>query len=129
MVAASKRGELKIDVVAYPDIIGSAAVIKPPLYSRSYSHHFRVGGAKLNLDGSPQGRTAWLTKPFFKVPPGHKPDYLGYPAMSDAQADAYVDKAFAKGWQILTHVSGDADRKSTRLNSSHGGISRMPSSA
>ena len=27
------------------------------------------------------------------------------------------------------HVSGNRDRKSTRLNSSHGGISRMPSSA
>jgi len=94
--------------VMYSDIIGAANTIKAPLWSRSYSNHLRVGGAKLNLDGSPQGRTAWMTKPYFKPPPGQKDDYLGYPAMTDEQAIGYVDKAFANGWQILAHVSGDA---------------------
>ncbi len=108
MAAAGKQGGLKIDIVAYPDIIGAADTIKPPLWSRNYTNHFRIGGAKLNLDGSPQGRTAWMTKPYFKVPAGQKDDYLGYPAMSDEQATAYVDKAFANGWQILAHMSGDA---------------------
>ena len=105
---AAQRGDLKIDVVAYPDIIGAANTIKAPLYSRNYTGHFRIGGAKLNLDGSPQGKTAFLTQPYFKAPPGKSADYLGYPAMSDTQANAYVDKAFANGWQLLTHVSGDA---------------------
>lgn len=82
--------------------------VKAPLYSRRYTNHLRIGGAKLNLDGSPQGRTAWLTKPYFKVPAGQNDDYLGYPAMTDEQANAYVDQAFAHGWQILAHVSGDA---------------------
>jgi len=108
IAAASKRGDLNIDVVAYPEITASADVIKPPLLSRSYTNHFRVGGAKLVLDGSPQGKTAWLTKPYFKVPPGQKDDYIGYGTMSDKQAAAYVDKAFANGWQIITHVNGDA---------------------
>jgi predicted amidohydrolase YtcJ len=108
MVAAGKKGDLKIDIVVYSDIIGAADTIKPPLWSRTYTNHLRIGGAKLNLDGSPQGRTAWLTKPYFKVPAGQKDDYLGYPSMTDAQANAYVDKAFANGWQILAHVSGDA---------------------
>ena len=31
--------------------------------------------------------------------------------------------------EILLRKAGEPDRKSTRLNSSHGGISRMPSSA
>ena len=108
MVATARQGGLKIDVVVYSDIIGAANTIKAPLWSRSYSNHLRVGGAKLNLDGSPQGRTAWMTKPYFKPPPGQKDDYLGYPAMTDEQAIGYVDKAFANGWQILAHVSGDA---------------------
>lgn len=99
---------LKIDIVAYPDIIIGADVIKAPLLSRRYTNHLRIGGAKLNLDGSPQGKTAWLTKPYFKAPAGQKDDYAGYAAMTDEQATAYVDKAFANGWQILTHLSGDA---------------------
>ena len=108
MAAAAKQGNLKIDIVMYSDIIGAANTIKAPLWSRTYSNHLRVGGAKLNLDGSPQGRTAWMTKPYFKPPAGQKDDYLGYPAMTDEQAAAYVDKAFANGWQVLAHMSGDA---------------------
>ena len=72
MATAAKKGDLKIDVVVYSDIIGAADTIKPPLWSRDYTNHLRVGGAKLNLDGSPQGRTAWMTKPYFKVPAGQK---------------------------------------------------------
>ena len=108
MSATAKQGGLKVDIVAYPDIILGAKVIKAPLLSRSYTNHLRIGGAKLNLDGSPQGKTAWLTTPYFKVPAGQKDDYAGYAAMTDEQATAYVDKAFANGWQILTHLSGDA---------------------
>ena len=33
------------------------------------------------------------------------------------------------GQEILAHISGKIDRKSTRLNSSHSSVSRMPSSA
>lgn len=108
MSATAKQGGLKIDIVAYPDIIIGADVIKAPLLSRRYTNHLRIGGAKLNLDGSPQGKTAWLTKPYFKAPAGQTDDYAGYAAMTDEQATAYVDKAFANGWQILTHLSGDA---------------------
>jgi predicted amidohydrolase YtcJ len=108
MAEAGRQGRLNIDVVAYPDIIDGASAIKPPLLSRTYTNHLRVGGAKLNLDGSPQGRTAWLSQPYLKVPPGQKDDYHGYAAMADEQAMAYVDKAFANGWQLLTHVNGDA---------------------
>ena len=108
MAAAAKQGQLKIDVVTYPDIVDAVAALKPPLLARNYTNHFRIGGAKLNLDGSPQGKTAFLTKPYFKVPPGQKDDYLGYPTFSDEQVNTYVDKAFANGWQILAHVSGDA---------------------
>jgi predicted amidohydrolase YtcJ len=108
MKAAAKQGDLKIDVVVYSDIIEAAGTIKAPLFSRNYSNHLRIGGAKLNLDGSPQGKTAWLTKPYYKVPAGQKADYNGYATMTDEQATAYVDKAFANGWQLLTHLSGDA---------------------
>jgi hypothetical protein len=78
------------------------------LWSRSYAQHFRIGGAKVTLDGSPQGKTAWLTKPYFKVPEGQAPDYRGYAQFKDNQTNGFVDLAFKNGWQLLAHVNGDA---------------------
>ena len=109
-IAAAKAGRLKVDVVSYPDILqmGEGAFMKGPYYSRSYTGHFRIGGVKLTLDGSPQGKTAWLTQPY-KVPPkGQKPGYRGYGVLPDAKANEQVAKAVSNGWQILMHANGDA---------------------
>lgn len=108
MAAVAKSGKLDIDVVAYPDIADAVDSIKAPWLSRGYTGHFRVGGAKLTLDGSPQGKTAWLTQPYFKAPDGQKPDYKGYGQFTDDQVQAYVDLSFKNGWQLLAHVNGDA---------------------
>jgi hypothetical protein len=107
-VALAEQGKLKLDVVAYPDIQGAASAIAGPFLSRSYTGRFRIGGAKLTLDGSPQGKTAWLTEPYRVAPAGRDKDYAGSPAMTDEQANAFVDEAFGKGWQILVHCNGDA---------------------
>ena len=104
----AREGGLKMDVVAYADIQGAADTIKPPLHAKTYIQHFRIGGAKLNLDGSPQGKTAWLTKPYHVPPEGQAADYRGYPAVPDDEAVALVDKAFSNSWQILAHCNGDA---------------------
>lgn len=102
---AAAAGLLPIDVVAYPDIVAAAGQIAP---SRQYLNRFRIGGAKLSLDGSPQGKTAWLTRPYFVPPAGQGADYRGYPSMKPPEAIALIDKAFANGWQLLCHANGDA---------------------
>ena len=105
----ASEGGLNMDLVAYPDIQGAANVIRPPLHSKTYTDHFRIGGAKLSLDGSPQGKTAWLTQPYHVPPEGQPSDYRGYPAIADDdEVFAFIDEAFAKGWQILAHCNGDA---------------------
>jgi predicted amidohydrolase YtcJ len=108
MSAVAKAGGLDIDVVAYPDISVDPGIIKAPLWSRTYTNHFRLGGGKITLDGSPQGKTAWLTQPYFKVPDGQPPDYRGYAQFKDEQVNGFVDLAFRNGWQLLAHVNGDA---------------------
>jgi hypothetical protein len=106
--ALAERGKLKLDVVAYPDIQAAASAIAGPFLSKSYTGRFRIGGAKLTLDGSPQGKTAWLTEPYRIPPAGRGEDYPGSPAMTDDEANASVDQAYGKGWQILVHCNGDA---------------------
>jgi predicted amidohydrolase YtcJ len=102
---AADMGILQVDVVSYPDILDATDAIKPSL---QYRNRYRVGGAKLTIDGSPQGKTAWLTKPYFVPPPGKGADYVGYPAVTEKQTTEAIDLAFANGWQILTHANGDA---------------------
>ncbi|HEY8569619.1 amidohydrolase, partial [Microbulbifer sp.] len=97
-------GALKIDLVVYPDIL-EIPDIHPTL---EYHNRLRVGGAKLTIDGSPQGKTAWLTQPYFIPPPGQDKDYRGYPAITEQQAMDAVERAFANNWQILVHCNGDA---------------------
>jgi predicted amidohydrolase YtcJ len=106
--ALAAQGRLTIDVVAYPDLADADRAMASPYVGAEYRGRFRIGGVKLNLDGSPQGKTAWLTTPYFKPPPGQPANYVGYPTFTEAQSLALVDKAFANNWQLLTHVNGDA---------------------
>jgi len=101
---------LKADVVSFADVVtvGDAPVLHGPLMSHSYSNHFRIGGVKLTFDGSPQGKTAWFTQPYFIAPEGEKPGYAGYPAFSNETALKWVELAYKNNWQVHTHANGDA---------------------
>jgi len=110
LAALAEKGTFKADIVSYPDIVtvGDAAVLHGPLMSRSYKNHFRIGGVKLTLDGSPQGKTGWFTQPYFKVPAGQPADYKGYPAFTDEELRKWVMLAYKNNWQVFAHCSGDA---------------------
>lgn len=99
-----------IDVVAYPDIAIGTEYITKGNYSptHEYKNKFRIGGVKLTLDGSPQGKTAWLSKCYHVNPDGRTGCYEGYPIMEDSVATGYVKTAFKNKWQILCHSNGDA---------------------
>src|SRR5690606_12202269 len=66
------------------------------------------GGAKLTIDGSPQGFTAWRDRPYYKPTSNYRADYVGYAAATNDQVFEAVDRAFSKGYQILTHSNGEA---------------------
>ena len=106
----ANRKKLEIDVVAYPPIMfpGIEKAMQSPYVGPKYQNHLRIGGVKLVLDGSPQGKTAWLTQPYFKVPEGQKENYNGYGSMPDADANRFIAQAYANRWQIITHTNGDA---------------------
>ena len=108
--AAANNHKLYIDVVAYPDITLGTDYITSGEYkpSHEYKNNFRIGGVKLTLDGSPQGKTAWLSQPYLVPPTGQKKGYKGYPVMTDEQAIDYVKTAYKNKWQILCHSNGDA---------------------
>ncbi len=106
---AAESNKLKLDVVSYIDYMFVDKYMESEWNSKTYNNHYRIGGMKLTLDGSPQGRTAWRTTPYILPPDGASKDYLGYPALSnDEDVTAIYEKGFKNNWQILTHANGDA---------------------
>lgn len=103
---ADMTGQLKIDVVAYPLLSenGAALCAKNAAMMGKYKKHIRIGGYKMLLDGSPQGRSAWMSQPYL----GGDPDYCGYPWLTDDEAFSYAKQAIDANMQLLAHCNGDA---------------------
>ncbi|EED34380.1 conserved hypothetical protein [Luminiphilus syltensis NOR5-1B] len=109
MVDAANSGQLKLDVVSYVDYTAVDELMASEWNSKQYSNHYRIGGMKVTLDGSPQGRTAWRTIPYLLPPDGADANYKGYPAIpNDETLRAIYEKAYKNNWQVLTHANGDA---------------------
>ena len=105
----ANQNKLAIDVVSYPDISSEQAYMLEKGVSKNYVNHFRIGGVKISLDGSPQGKTAWLTEPYVVPPEGKDKNYRGYPAFPEQKTVQHmIDLAFRQHWPILAHANGDA---------------------
>lgn len=102
---------LPVDLVAFPSFTGlgkdAQATCNVPV-SKTYAGGFRVGGTKFVLDGSPQGRTAWLSKPYLLPPEGQGADYVAYPTVEKYPFMRDVAACIAAGVPILGHANGDA---------------------
>ena len=102
--ACAQKGKLLLDVVSFLDLQGSSQLAEEEhSYWKQYQNHLKIGGYKIFLDGSPQGRTAWMLQPYV----GGEPGYKGYPVHTDAQVKAFIEKALQDGAQLLAHCNGD----------------------
>lgn len=100
------QGGFDIDIVAYPDVLLDRDFIAANV-SDQYVNGVRVGGAKLTIDGSPQGFTAWRDRPYFNPVGDYPPGYAGYAAASEAQVNDAIAWAYKNRIQILTHANGE----------------------
>ena len=105
--ALADEGGLKIDVAAYPDVLVDREFIRQNA-SPTYVNRFRIAGAKLTIDGSPQGFTAWRDRPYYRPAGNYPPGYQGYPSATRDQVVDVVDWAFGNKVQIITHANGEA---------------------
>ncbi len=104
---AKERG-LNIDVVIFPDMFGSPNSLSNVSKTYEDGKRYRIGGGKISLDGSPQGKTAWRDVPYVVPPEGQPADYKGYPAYTPNIAMAQIVSAFENGWPLQVHANGEA---------------------
>ncbi|HEX5819388.1 MAG TPA: amidohydrolase [Gemmatimonadales bacterium] len=73
-----------------------------------YENGLKIGGIKISADGSPQGKTAFMTKPYLHPPAGQPADYRAYPVVPQAEMDQWFDAAYRHDLQLIVHTNGDA---------------------
>lgn len=104
------QNKLKLDVVGYPDL-DSIKEYKNAFQKsiKKYNNHFKIQGIKMILDGSPQGRTAWMKEPYEQDEnaSSNNQNYTGYPSMKYEDILRNIKYAKENNMQILAHCNGD----------------------
>ena len=98
----SQEGIFKADVAAYlvqEDNAHNVLIDNKNLLNK-YEKHLKIGGYKLVLDGSPQGKTAWLSKPYTD-------GSSGFARMKNDDVYYFAKEAIDDGVQLLAHCNGD----------------------
>ncbi|MCS5581534.1 MAG: amidohydrolase [Gammaproteobacteria bacterium] len=106
--ARAREEAFPVDIVAY--IMGnplSDIELGQVSQDAEYVGGVRIGGVKFILDGSPQGRTAWMSQPYNEGPPGVDADYVAYPSYDPEAYQARVDNLLERHVPVLAHANGD----------------------
>jgi len=106
----AKENRLFIDVIAYPLFTEMDTLFKvhTPKDFGKYNNHFKLGGIKITVDGSPQGRTAFFTTPYLTDGPGGQKNWHGEPSFSQDIANHLLKRIYDAGLQSTFHANGDA---------------------
>jgi predicted amidohydrolase YtcJ len=110
MKRAAAGGATLIDVVAYPFITDLEAILKkyPKESWGKYENRIKIGGVKITIDGSPQGKTAFFTTPYLTGGPGGEKQWLGELSFPEAVITKAVQTVYAMDVPLNLHANGDA---------------------
>lgn len=108
MQAADAQGMINLDVISFP--VGQNGLDQnlDSINFGSYEGRLKIGGIKLILDGSPQGKTAYLTEPYYKPPHSELDSYTGYPLIPQLEVSKWVKRYADLNIPIMAHANGDA---------------------
>jgi predicted amidohydrolase YtcJ len=109
MKRAAAGGANLIDVIAYPFITDLEAVLKkyPKETWGTYENGLKIGGVKITIDGSPQGKTAFFTTPYLTGGPGGEKNWKGELAFPEEVVAKAVKAVYDMGVPMNLHANGD----------------------
>lgn len=105
---AAAIGKLKLDV----EVLAGFLEMKQFLTNHGQdfgkrNNRLRLAGVKIVSDGSPQGKTAFFSKPYLTEVPGCAHDCKGFPNLTKAQMAGVMKQCYESGIQLYTHANGD----------------------
>jgi len=106
----TEAGANIIDVIAFPFITDLDEILNefPVEKWGSYDRHFKIGGVKITIDGSPQGRTAAFTSRYLTGGPNGEKDWLGKLTFPQKIINSFVERVYELGVPLNLHANGDA---------------------
>ena len=110
------RGDLDRDFPDHPVLVGhvslhGAVLNTAALRKFGFSadrNRVKLGGVKITLDGSPQGRTAFFTTPYLVDGPDGQKGWKGELPFPQEQVDAWFRQVYGNNLQLFVHANGDA---------------------
>lgn len=105
---AAKRKRLYIDVEALPSFAILSRLVDGKYTFNQFDNHLKLKGTKIFTDGSPQGKTAFFTKPYEVEVPGCHEHCTGIPTITQEKLDEAVQYCFTNNIQPFAHCNGDA---------------------
>jgi hypothetical protein len=110
MQRAAAAGANIIDVIAFPFIYDFDKILadNPVETWGKYNNRLKLGGGKITIDGSPQGKTAFFTTPCLTGGPGGQENWKGEPGFTQDQVNAFAKKLYDLGIPLNMHANGDA---------------------
>lgn len=108
LTEAASKNLLLMDIeslAGYP-LVDSLIAAKFPF--GVMNNHFKVAGFKMIADGSPQGKTAFFSKPYLTAVPGCSHDSCtGIPTVTQAEFDEAISKSYKNNIRSFVHCNGD----------------------
>ena len=107
---ATDAGANIIDVVAFPFITDvDKILVDYPLDTwLKYNNGFKIGGAKITVDGSPQGKTAYFSTAYLTDGPGGEKNWKGELTFPQETVNQMVKKVYEMNVPLMLHCNGDA---------------------
>jgi predicted amidohydrolase YtcJ len=107
---AANRNLLYIDVESLPAYPTIDKVLADTSYKfGQIKNHLKLAGFKIAADGSPQGKTAFFTKPYLTEVPGcTHDDCSGFSNINQDQFNEAITKGFKNNIRTFIHCNGDA---------------------
>ncbi|HKL62499.1 MAG TPA: amidohydrolase [Woeseiaceae bacterium] len=107
---AAEAGAHSIDVVVFPFVTDVEKVLAefPVEQWGEYRDRLKIGGVKITIDGSPQGRTAAFTTPYLTGGPGGEENWKGELFAPQDVINQGLKTVYELGVPVTFHVNGDA---------------------
>ncbi len=108
LMKAAAQGKNFIDIIALPSFTEMDKWLNKPEYKfGEYHNKFKIQACKITLDGSPQGKTALVSKPYLTGGPAGEKDWKGNASITQEQLDGLTKKLFDNHIPIQIHANGD----------------------
>ncbi len=105
---ASRLHLLRMDIEALAGYTILDSIAGDPDYAFNVlQNHFKIAGFKIAADGSPQGKTAFMSKPYLTPVPGCPGDCTGIPVVTQGLLDSFMVRGFTNHWHPFVHCNGD----------------------